>query len=84
LAALYVAGVDVGSFAVAEATAELSPVSAAPGDPTGWELLALNPNFDTAETRSAFFDQMVLDQRLVIRLAVTRVYGLSLDPPVAG
>lgn len=41
----------------------------------------MSPGFDTPESRSAFLDQMVKDRRMVLRLHVTRLYGLSLDLP---
>lgn len=74
-------GETVFRYAVAEAEAELSPVSETSGDATGLELLRMSPGFDTPESRSAFLDQMVKDRRMVLRLHVTRLYGLSLDLP---
>ncbi|MGW1994922.1 pyridoxamine 5'-phosphate oxidase family protein [Embleya sp. NPDC001921] len=66
-------------YAVAEAEAEISSVSLTRGDPTGLELLGMSPEFDTLESRVAFLDQMVKDRRLVLRLHVSRLYGLSID-----
>ncbi|MCO5993761.1 TIGR03618 family F420-dependent PPOX class oxidoreductase [Actinoallomurus rhizosphaericola] len=77
--ALYVASEDHWSFAVAEGTAELSPVTTTPGDPAGLELLAMVPPFENAGERAAFLEQMVADRRLVIRLRVDRLYGTALD-----
>ncbi|WP_329177551.1 TIGR03618 family F420-dependent PPOX class oxidoreductase [Streptomyces sp. NBC_01477] len=74
-------GETVLRYAVAEAEAELSPVSEAAGDATGLELLRMSPEFDTPESRSAFLDQMVKDRRMVLRLRVSRLYGLSIDLP---
>jgi PPOX class probable F420-dependent enzyme len=78
-AALHVAGPTPWSFAVAEGTAELSEVTAAPGDGTGRELLAMTPGFGDPATERAFFEQMVDDRRLVIRIRVSRLYGTVLD-----
>ncbi|MFI7440427.1 pyridoxamine 5'-phosphate oxidase family protein [Nonomuraea indica] len=73
--ALYVASDDFAAFAVAEGLAELSPVSAEPGDEVGRELLLLRPEpRDTAE-ETAYLRRMVADRRMVIRLRVTRLYG---------
>ncbi|MCO6008883.1 PPOX class F420-dependent oxidoreductase [Actinoallomurus purpureus] len=82
--ALYVSSGDHWSFAVAEGTAELSPITATPGDPTGLELLAMVPPFESPDERAAFLTQMVADQRLVIRLRVDRLYGTALDIPSGG
>jgi PPOX class probable F420-dependent enzyme len=75
-ASLYVSGGGQG-YAVAEATAELTPVSADPHDATVEELIEIyrgvsggeHPNWD--EYRAA----MVTDDRLVVRLHVERIYG---------
>ncbi|MEV0619179.1 TIGR03618 family F420-dependent PPOX class oxidoreductase [Nonomuraea sp. NPDC050404] len=80
---LYVASDDFWSFAVAEGQAELSPVSAEPGDEVGKELLAMQrPAADLPEDPfaddQAFLRQMVTDRRLVIRLRVSRLYGTAL------
>jgi PPOX class probable F420-dependent enzyme len=76
--ALHVSGGDAFSFAVAEGEATLSTVSTTPGDETGLELLAMNSQFDQPETRDAFLKQMVADERQVIRLHVSRLYGFAL------
>ena len=75
--ALYVSREDFWAYAVVEADAELSPVSAAPGDATVDELVdyyrALSgehPDWD--DYRRA----MVEDRRLVVRLRPTRAYGM--------
>ncbi|GAA4628315.1 TIGR03618 family F420-dependent PPOX class oxidoreductase [Actinoallomurus vinaceus] len=79
--ALYVSSEDHWTFAVAEGTAELSPVTTTPGDPTGQELLGMVPPLASDEERAAFLKQMVADRRLVIRLRVDRLYGTALDIP---
>ncbi len=80
--ALFVEGPDQWSFVVAEGDAELSTVSTTPGDATGVELLGLFPQPDpTAE--AAFLEEQVAEQRVVIRLHVSRLYGdtIELLPP---
>jgi PPOX class probable F420-dependent enzyme len=77
-ASLHVSAPDFWSYAVAEATAQLSPVAADPHDQTVEDLIALyrqvqgeHPDWD--EFRQA----MVTDQRVLLRLAVSRVYGMA-------
>ncbi|MBO2460553.1 TIGR03618 family F420-dependent PPOX class oxidoreductase [Actinomadura violacea] len=77
-AALHASGPDHLSFAVAEGTAELSETSTEPGDATGRELLAMTPGFPDPADERAFLEQMVKDERLVIRLYVDRLYGTVL------
>lgn len=77
-ASLHVSAPDFWSYAVAEGTAELSPVAADPHDETVEALIALyrevlgeHPDWD--EFRRA----MVTDQRVLLRLVVSRVYGMA-------
>ena len=77
-AALYVSSSDHLTFVVAEGTAEISPVSTVPGDATGRELLAMFPEFDNPTDAQAFLTNMVEDNRLIIRLRVTKLYGDTL------
>ncbi len=76
-ASLHVTTADFWRWAVAEGTAELSPVTTEPGDDAGRELLTLHdaiqqqPHPDPDE----FFAAMVRDRRLVVRLRVERLYG---------
>ncbi|MFI2334770.1 TIGR03618 family F420-dependent PPOX class oxidoreductase [Nocardia rhamnosiphila] len=79
-AALYVSSPDHLTFAVAEGTAEVSPVSTIPGDATGREMLTMFPEFDNPDDAPTFFANMVEDDRLVIRLRVARLYGDTLAP----
>jgi PPOX class probable F420-dependent enzyme len=78
-AALHVGSADHLAFAVAEGLAEVSPVSAVPGDETGRELLAMQAPFDDPGDEAAFLRNMVEDRRVVIRLRVERLYGGGLD-----
>ncbi|GAA3123460.1 PPOX class F420-dependent oxidoreductase [Streptomyces rameus] len=76
-ASYHVTSADRWAYAVAEGTAELTPVAADPHDETVEELVRLyrdilgeHPDWD--EYRAA----MVRDRRLVVRLRVERAYGL--------
>jgi PPOX class probable F420-dependent enzyme len=76
-ASLHVTTPDFWRWAVAEGTAELSPVTTEPGDDVGRELLALHdavqskPHPDPDE----FFAVMVQERRRAVRLRVERLYG---------
>lgn len=78
-AALHVPGGDVWSFAVAEGTAEVSEVTAVPGDAVGRELLAMIPADARPGDEAALLEQLVAERRVVIRLKVDRLYGTALD-----
>jgi PPOX class probable F420-dependent enzyme len=74
---LYVTPDNLGTYAVIEGRAELTPVAAAPDDATVEELIELfravqgeHPDWD--DYRRA----MVADQRLVLRVHPERAYGL--------
>ncbi|MEU7413754.1 PPOX class F420-dependent oxidoreductase [Streptomyces sp. NPDC042638] len=76
-ASYHVTSADRWAYAVAEGTAELTPVAADPHDATVEELVRLyrdvlgeHPDWD--EYRAA----MVRDRRLVVRLRVERAYGV--------
>ena len=74
---LYVTSKDFWRFVVGEGIAEFSEVTTSPGDAAGQELLdvynaiSAEPHPDPDE----FFQAMVDDQRLVIRLRIESVYG---------
>jgi PPOX class probable F420-dependent enzyme len=80
-ASLYVPGDSFWAYVVLDGTVELSPVAAAPDDPTVEELVELyrlingREHPDWAEYREA----MVADRRLVARLHPTHAYGVT--PP---
>ncbi|TQJ54449.1 TIGR03618 family F420-dependent PPOX class oxidoreductase [Streptomyces sp. NBC_00080] len=80
-AALHVSGDDVWSFAVAEGEAEVSGVTAVPGDAVGRELLGMIPADARPEgvDEDAFLEQQVAERRVVVRLKVDRLYGTALD-----
>jgi PPOX class probable F420-dependent enzyme len=74
---LYVCGDNFWAYAVVEGEAELSAVASDPNDATVEELIAVyralsgeHPDWD--EYRRAMVDQ----ERLVVRLAPTRAYGM--------
>jgi PPOX class probable F420-dependent enzyme len=79
-AAYYVTSPDYLAFAVAEGYAEVSPPSIAPGDETGRELLSMQEAL-LPEDEAAFLENMVADQRVVIRLRVSHLSGGGLDVP---
>ncbi|MFI6370986.1 pyridoxamine 5'-phosphate oxidase family protein [Streptomyces sp. NPDC050546] len=78
-AALHVQGGDVWSFAVAEGEAEVSEVTAIPGDAVGRELLGMIPQGAKPEDEDAFLEELVAERRVVVRLRVDRLYGTALD-----
>ena len=74
----YVSAPDFRSYVVAEGDAELTPVASAADDATVDELVEVyraiaGEHPDWTEYRAA----MVADQRLVLRIPVTRVYGMA-------
>ncbi len=74
---LHVAKADFWGYAVFEGEADLTPVATAPGDATVDELVSLyrsvaGEHADWDEYRAA----MVNDQRLVVRLRPSHVYGM--------
>ncbi|MFF4651450.1 PPOX class F420-dependent oxidoreductase [Streptomyces sp. NPDC001380] len=82
-ASLYATTPDFGAYAVAEGTAELTPVAADPHDAVVDELVEVyrliqGEHPDWEEYRAA----MVADRRLVVRLRVDRLYGWApVDAP---
>ena len=79
-AALYVAGSHFYAWAVAEGDADLSPVTTEPGDEVARELMPIYEAFMGPQDEDKLFPRLVEEQRLVIRLHVTRIYGLARDP----
>jgi PPOX class probable F420-dependent enzyme len=76
-AVLHVLGDTFWDYASITCTAELSPVSTVPGDDVGRELLEVyeaitgGPHPDPTE----YFEAMVTDQRLVLRLRLVSAVG---------
>jgi PPOX class probable F420-dependent enzyme len=80
-AALYVSGSHFYAWAVAEGDAEVSDPTTEPGDAVARELLPLYEAFMGPQDEDALFPQLIEQRRLVIRLRVTRVYGMVLEKP---
>jgi PPOX class probable F420-dependent enzyme len=80
-AALYVAGSHFWTYVVADADAELLGPTTTPGDEAGRELLKVHGAFYEGLEEEPFFREMVENERLVIRLRVSHIYGLVLDTP---
>jgi len=77
-ASLHVSAPDFWSYAVAEGFAELSPVAADPHDQTVEDLITHYREVQGEHPDWQKFRQtMVADQRVLVRLAVSRVYGLA-------
>ena len=75
-AVLHVTGDNFWAYAVAEGNATLTPTAADPGDGACRELLEIHAAFYGPQDQEAFFAGMIARQRLVIRLDLTRVYGV--------
>jgi PPOX class probable F420-dependent enzyme len=74
----YVSAPNFHAYVVAEGEAELTPVTTAPSDATADELVEVyraiageHPDWDD------YREAMVKDERLVLRIPVTRVYGMA-------
>ena len=81
-AALHVPGPHFWSYAVAQGDAETSDVAATPGDDASRELLEVHSSFyGELADEEAFYRQMIEASRLVVRLRVTRVYGVLMERP---
>lgn len=76
-AVLHVTGDSFWSYAVAEGEASLSEVAASPDDQAVDELHSVHSAFyGEIPDRDTFAAEMITAGRLVIRLPVSRVYGL--------
>jgi PPOX class probable F420-dependent enzyme len=77
-ASFHVTRDDFYAYAVAEGTAELSPVAADPEDATVEELIEVYRSFAGEHANwQEFREAMVRDKRLVARLPIDRVYGMA-------
>ena len=74
--ALHVSGEDFWHYAVAEGTVTLSDVAAIPGDDAVEELLEVHSFFYGEIDRATFEEEMITNQRLVVRLQVSHLYGV--------
>jgi PPOX class probable F420-dependent enzyme len=75
-AALHVSGEDFWHYAVAEGPVTLSDVAAIPGDDAVEELLEVHSFFYGEIDRATFEEEMITNQRLVVRLQVIHLYGV--------
>jgi len=75
-ASLHVAGQDFWHFAVADGTATLSEVAAAPGDAAVRELAEVHAAFYGQLDQEQFVAEMIAARRLVVRLSVEHLYGV--------
>jgi PPOX class probable F420-dependent enzyme len=80
-AALHVPGPHFWSYAVAECDAQTSAVATTPGDEACRELLEVHSAFYDELDEAAFFQQMIDAKRLVVRLQVRKLYGVTMDKP---
>lgn len=80
-AALHVPGAHFWSYAVAECDARTSEVATTPGDDACLELLQLHSAFYGDLDEAAFFEQMIENKRLVVRLHVRKLYGIVMAQP---
>jgi len=80
-AALHVSGDHFWQYAVGEGVVTVSDVAAEPGDEAGRELAAIHSVFYGAVDEDEFIARMIAARRLVVRLHVSRVYGVALDSP---
>ena len=74
--ALHVSGEDFWHYAVAEGPVTLSDVAAIPGDDAVEELLEVHSFFYGEIDRATFEEEMITNQRLVVRLQVIHLYGV--------
>jgi PPOX class probable F420-dependent enzyme len=77
-AALHVRGSDFFNFAVVEGDVSLS-IPMEPGDAALDEQYDVHARLGAASSRPAFDQKMLATRRLVVRLAVTNVYGLVVE-----
>jgi PPOX class probable F420-dependent enzyme len=82
-ATLHVPGPDFFNFAVTEGDVSLA-IARTPTDPAVEELYEVHSALGAANDPTGFGDQMVSDHRMVVRLAVRRIYGQILDRPRSG
>jgi PPOX class probable F420-dependent enzyme len=79
-ASLHVSGEDFWHFAVADGTATLSDVATTPGDDATHELKDLyRAFFGEIDDEASFFDEMIANRRLVVRMQVDHLYGLLVE-----
>jgi PPOX class probable F420-dependent enzyme len=77
-AAVHVAGNNFFSYAVAEGTAEISETTTTPGDAAGQALRAAYPEVPDEQVEE-LYKQLVKDERVLIKLRVTKFHGMVID-----
>ena len=75
---LHVSGRDFFNFAVAEGEVSLA-IPRVPDDAAVEELYEVHSALGAAAEHAQFGEQMIGDNRMVVRLAVKRVYGQILN-----
>jgi PPOX class probable F420-dependent enzyme len=78
-ATLYVPGEHFWTYVVADCDVEINGPTTVPGDEAGRELLEVHGAFYDGLEEEPFFAEMVQNERLVLRLAASHVYGLVMD-----
>lgn len=76
--ALQVNGKDFFTYAVAEGEAEVSEPTTTPGDEVGRALRPVYPDVPE-ENVEALYKQLVVDQRVLITMKVTKAYGMTIE-----
>lgn len=74
-AVLHVPGPNFFNFAVVEGQVGFA-LAASPGDPAVDELYAVYAAFNGEAERPMFDQKMIRDRRMIVRIEVTRLYGL--------
>ena len=74
-AVLHVRGADFFNFVVVEGEVDVA-LAGSPGDAAIDELYAVDSTFNGPSERPAFDHRMIGDRRMIVRLAVTNLYGL--------
>jgi PPOX class probable F420-dependent enzyme len=77
-AALHVAGRDFYNFAVAEGDVSVA-IATGPDDDAVDELYRIHSALGAASARDGFAERMVADNRMAVRIEVTRLYGQRLE-----
>jgi PPOX class probable F420-dependent enzyme len=81
-AALHVPGPHFWAYAVGECDAEVTQAAATAGDETCRELLEVHSAFyGKIAEEPAFFERMIDERRVVVRLRTRRLYGIVLEKP---
>jgi PPOX class probable F420-dependent enzyme len=77
--AIHVSGHDFWHYAVADCEVTMSATASASGDDAVEELQAVHSAFRGGQDREAFAAEMIRNRRLVLRLHVSRLYGVMVE-----